>query len=186
VVDAGHDAGTSDAGTRDAGVSDAGTTDAGLEDAGPPPDGGFCTPCVSSADCLPNAFCRGGLTPRCSQDCASTGTCPGTASCENVNLGIGPLFGQTCNPDETSCGPYTVPSSLSCLDDWNGYARPFFATVCIGACHRHDGAWVAQADVQASTDAIRLSVETGTMPQNATLTPAERLRLLTWLACGAP
>ena len=57
---------------------------------------------------------------------------------------------------------------------------------CVGACHRHDLAWTTLADVRAQADGIRLSVERGNMPQGQTLSAADRLRLLTWLACGAP
>jgi hypothetical protein len=146
----------------------------------------FCTPCVTSSDCQPGAFCRGGATPRCSLDCAVSNTCPGTASCEFVHLGMGPLLGQTCNPDDTSCGAYVIPTTLSCTDTWANYGQHFLGTVCSSACHRHDLEWPTPADVLLSADNIRLAVESGNMPQDTTLTAQERLRLLTWLACGAP
>ena len=48
----------------------------------------------------------------------------------------------------------------------------FLGTVCTGA---------TTTDVLLSADSIRLAVETGNMPQDATLTAQERLQLLTWL-----
>jgi hypothetical protein len=99
---------------------------------------------------------------------------------------MGPLLGQTCNPDDTSCGAYVIPTTLSCTDTWANYGQRFFGTACTGACHRHDTEWPTPADVLTAADSIRLAVETGNMPQGSPLTPQERLQLLTWMACGAP
>jgi hypothetical protein len=79
-----------------------------------------------------------------------------------------------------------MPAGLSCTDDWASYGQNFFGTVCTGACHHHDGQWPTVLEVRAWSDGIRYAVETGFMPRDANLTQAERLRLLTWLACGAP
>jgi hypothetical protein len=186
------DAGAADAGgdARDAGAPDAGGADAGQVDAGVP-DGGasagqFCAACVSSADCARGGFCLGGVTPRCSLDCSATLTCPGSLSCDTVGLGTGPRPGQTCAADDSVCGPFTRRAGLSCTETWGTYGQDFFATTCVGACHRHDGAWATVDDVRAGADAIRLAVELGDMPQGALLSQAETTRLLTWLACGAP
>jgi hypothetical protein len=91
-----------------------------------------------------------------------------------------------CVPNDTVCGQHTVGEGLDCSDTWANYGHAFLTTTCIGGCHRHDTAWPSAGEVRASADGIRLSVERGDMPQGATLSAAERRRLLTWLACGAP
>ncbi|MFO0599829.1 MAG: hypothetical protein U0228_31260 [Myxococcaceae bacterium] len=147
----------------------------------------FCAACVTSAECGTGSLCLGGVEARCGKDCSATFTCAEGATCQSIGLGKGPRLGAQCLAADTpSCGAFTRKSGLDCSDTWSGYGQNFFATVCIGACHRHDAAWTTVTDVRLSADSIRLSVESGSMPQLQTLTEAERLRLLTWLACGAP
>jgi hypothetical protein len=178
--DAGRDAGGSDAGQRDAG------TDAGTQqnpDAGTTP---FCGACVTSTECGPGSLCLGGLEARCGRDCSTSTTCAEGAACVSIGLGKGPRLGSQCLAADTpSCGAFTRKPGLDCSDTWAGYAQNFFGTTCIGACHRHDGTWTTLSDVRSAAESIRLAVETGSMPTDQTLTAAERLRLLTWLACGA-
>lgn len=172
-----------DASPRDAGLSDAGAKhDAGERDAG----GSFCRPCVSSAECGAGALCLGGVNPRCGLDCSATNQCGGGAACTTYGLGKGPRLGANCPPDDVICGAHTAGEGLSCADTWANYGRTFFASTCIGACHRHDLAYERREDVAAQADAIRFAVETGSMPQGAQLSTVDRTRLLTWLACGAP
>jgi hypothetical protein len=76
-------------------------------------------------------------------------------------------------------------TDLTCADSWATYAASFLSSSCT-SCHRHQGQWSTLAEVRQSADAIRLTVETGAMPAGVTLSAAERLRLLTWFACGAP
>lgn len=147
--------------------------------------GAFCAPCVSSADCKSGALCLGGTNPRCGQNCATTNTCPGTLTCQSINSGKA-MLGKDCIPSDAACGPHAVGEGLNCVDTWSNYGGAMMANTCVGACHRHDLSWTNVADVRASADSIRLAVENGNMPQGQTLTAAERLRLLTWLACGAP
>jgi hypothetical protein len=140
---------------------------------------------VSSTDCPSGSFCLGGVNPRCGLDCAASNTCPGGLTCTAITNGK-LLLGHSCVPDDSFCGTHTVGTGLSCTDTWANYGNAFVANTCIGACHRHDLAWPTPVDVRLSADGIRFAVERGDMPQGQTLSAAERLRLLTWLACGAP
>jgi hypothetical protein len=145
----------------------------------------FCAPCVSSADCAVGALCLGGANPRCALDCSAGAACPGGLACTGINNGK-VMLGRQCVPSDAACGAHTVGEGLSCLDSWANYGAGFFSTTCVGACHRHDAAWTTPAAVRLSADSIRLSIENGGMPQGQTLSAAERTRVLTWLACGAP
>lgn len=184
-----QDAGAADGGLHDGGGLDGGgAVDAG-SDAGSgsgTTDGGFCSSCLRSADCGAGSLCLGGIQARCGKDCSTSMQCGEGATCVTIGLGKGPRLGMQCLAAATpSCGAF-VPLSLDCRDTWASYGSGFFSTVCVGACHRHDAAWTTVGDVRNSADAIRLSVETGQMPVGQTLTEQERLRLFTWLACGAP
>jgi|GEM_PF-2993853 len=92
----------------------------------------------------------------------------------------------TCTPNDDVCGSGRTSASLTCNDTWQNYANGFFATTCIGSCHRHDQSFATVDLVRGRADAVRQKVESGAMPLDSTLSEAERLRLLTWLACGAP
>lgn len=147
----------------------------------------FCDSCVASADCGADSLCLGGVEPRCAKDCSATMTCGEGAACTRYALGKGGPLGTVCLASETpSCGAFVRRGDLSCTDNWANYGQNFFATVCTGVCHRHDTEWTTVTAVRATADSIRLYVETGSMPQAMTLSAAERRRLLTWLACGAP
>ncbi len=177
----GLDGGSVDSGA-DSGVADAGPRDGG----GAARDGGFCASCVASSDCGAGSWCLGGVEPRCGRDCTTTMQCAEGASCLGLGIGKSPKVGFQCAAAQTpSCGAF-VRLALDCRDTFASYGATFFSTVCSGSCHRHDAQWPAVTDVRASADAIRLSVETGMMPTDQTLSVAERTRLLTWLACGAP
>lgn len=178
----GHvDAAISTAHDASGGVDAGSGADVGL-DAG----GSFCSPCVSSAECGAGALCLGGVNPRCGLDCSATNQCGGGASCTTYGLGKGPRLGANCPPEDAVCGTHSAGEGLACSDSWANYGRTFFASTCIGACHRHDLAYERREDVAAQADAIRFAVETGSMPQGAQLSAVDRTRLLTWLACGAP
>lgn len=186
----GRDAGPADASAR---TTDAAARDGGTESADSGPDAGggdtggtYCRPCVASAECGPGGLCLGGVNPRCGLDCSGGNQCGGGVSCTSYGLGKGPRLGANCPPEEAICGAHTAGEGLSCTDTWSSYGHAFFATNCIGACHRHDLAYERREDVAAQADAIRFAIETGDMPQGAQLALPERTRLLTWLACGAP
>lgn len=147
--------------------------------------GAFCSPCVGSADCAAGSLCLGGTNPRCGQNCAASGVCPNALVCTSINSGKMSL-GQSCVPSDAACGTHTVGEGLSCTDTWANYGSDFIANTWIGACHRHDAAWPSALEVRATADTFRIAVERGDMPVGSTLTLAERRRLLTWLACGAP
>jgi len=146
-------------------------------------DGGFCDHCAIQANCEAGSLCLG-LLPRCGVDCSST-PCPQGATCTTITSGK-LILGRQCVPDDAACGPGSVDPLLSCTDTWTGYGQGFFATTCVGSCHRHEGLWTSVGVVRAEADDIRRDVDNGSMPQDQTLSPAERARLLTWLACGAP
>lgn len=179
----GFDGGHVDAGVQDAGVLDGGALDAGELDAGAF-DGGLCAPCIASSDCAPGAFCRGGVAPRCGSDCASL-SCPGGLTCEYVHAGRGPVLGNSCLATDAFCGGARA-IHWPCVDTFQSYARDFFANTCIGTCHRHDQAFTLVDSVRPAADDVRLDIERGSMPPDVTLSAAERRRILTWLACGAP
>jgi hypothetical protein len=173
-------------------------------------NGLYCAPCVGSADCAPGALCVGGLNPRCGKPCSADSDCTvGTAqsTCEYVGLvggatpvggGASPPIGaktqplsagiaqRSCTPSDAVCGTGKTSAALDCSDTWDNYANDFFATTCIGTCHHHDTTFTTVDLVRRQADAIRSEVESGAMPQDRTLPDADRRRLLTWLACGAP
>ncbi len=182
-----NDSGVNDAGAPDAGKADGGS-DAGVTDGGQTTtDAGasFCSPCVMSSDCPSGAFCIGGVAPRCGLDCR-TMACPGTLTCDSLSVGKGGSLGQNCWPSDSACGGPRGDAGLTCTDTFANYGSAFLSNNCFGSCHRHDSDWPTAVQVRQSADAIRLSVETGLMPQGATISIAEQRRLMTWLSCGAP
>lgn len=178
----GDDASPSDAAVADdaAHPIDGATGDAQGHDGGT----GFCAPCIRSADCPAGGFCFGGLNPRCGVDCSAS-ACPGSTQCSTVNVGMGPILGMNCRPDDSVCGTSQGVTG-ACTDTWENYAHAFITTTCSGSCHRHDNTWPTAQDVRVEADTIRLAIDTGNMPQDQTLDDATRRRFLTWLACGAP
>jgi hypothetical protein len=172
-------------------------------------NGLYCSPCVESADCAFGAYCVGGLNPRCGKTCTGDSDCSlgtATSTCASVSIGGGatpgggaaspPLGGAfqpasgvallSCTPSDAVCGTGKTSALLTCNDSWENYASGFFSSTCIGSCHRHDTMFTTLAAVQGLADAIRLEVDSGAMPLDQTLPDAQRRRLLTWLACGAP
>ncbi len=172
-------------------------------------NGLYCAPCVASADCAAGAYCVGGLNPRCGKACSLDADCSvgtATSTCDFISIGGGltpggggaaspvgtatqPFAGvglRSCTPSDAVCGTGKTSAMLDCSDSWDSYGSGFFANTCIGTCHRHDTTFTTVAAVRTQADAIRLEVDSGAMPQDRTLPEAERLRLLTWLACGAP
>jgi hypothetical protein len=164
-------------------------------------NGAYCAPCVESADCAAGADCVGGVNPRCGKACNVDGDCSvgsATTTCETLSIGGGatpgvtpgaasaPLGTRTCAPIDAVCGTALTSTGLVCNDSWANYANNFFPTTCIGNCHRHDTMFTTVDAVRQLADNIRFEVETGAMPQGQTLPEADRRRLLTWLACGAP
>ncbi len=99
---------------------------------------------------------------------------------------MGPSLGENCTPTTDLCPGGSFDAGLTCSDTWAAYGANFFATECTGACHRHDTTWLTVEDVRRDADSIRLSVETGSMPQAGPLSITDQRRLMTWLACGAP
>ncbi|MFO0727677.1 MAG: hypothetical protein U1E65_28115 [Myxococcota bacterium] len=146
---------------------------------------GYCATCVSSSDCG-GALCVGGIEPRCGLDCSHGQACSADATCDTYGLGTGPRLGSVCGPTVGACGAFVRDPSLNCSDTWDTYGQAFFVNTCIGACHRHDGAWSTVGDVRGSADSLRFAIETQSMPQAMSLTPEERRRFMTWIACGAP
>jgi hypothetical protein len=103
------------------------------------------------------------------------------------------IVASQCFPTAQSCGDLTTRPTVSCSDTWDTYANDFFEVNCRG-CHHPMGGLFTNApdilqtpdDVRAHTEMIRLVIDFQQMPPGpATLSPAERRRLLTWLACGA-
>jgi hypothetical protein len=171
-------------------------------------DGLYCSPCVESSDCARGVYCVGGVNPRCGKACSADSECSvgnAASTCETLLIGggatpaaagaavpsgvsVSPSAGlgvSSCTPADSVCGTAKTSARLSCTDTWASYANNFFATTCIGTCHRHDATFPSVEAVRPMADAIRLEVESGAMPQNATLSEPDRRRLLTWLACGA-
>ncbi len=73
-----------------------------------------------------------------------------------------------------------------CADTWEAFGQNFFVTNCTG-CHVHDHANLAAlAAVQNELGLINSKAGSGEMPQDATLDPDEKQRLLLFIACGAP
>ena len=174
AVDALQDAGpTSDAGSH----QDAGTSpDAGHE--GPP---FFCTPCLQGADCGGGANMCLGDPGHCGLDCSQGNACPVGSTCEGLSNGKGPMFHQ-CVPTTAACGDLTTRPQLDCSDGWTGFASGFFAQC--ETCH--PGVYSSASAVRAATPSVRSVIDFGTMPQGVIVSDAERLRVLTWLGCGAP
>jgi hypothetical protein len=147
------------------------------------------------------------VNPRCGKTCSVDGDCSvgnATSTCELIGIGgtatpiegaaaqgtfgtpAAPISNRSCTPTDDVCGTGKTSTHLTCNDTWSNYASNFFATTCISTCHRHDATFPTVDAVRGLADSIRLEVESGAMPQNQTLPEADRGRLLTWLACGAP
>jgi hypothetical protein len=180
---------------------------AGTGGAGTIGNGEYCAPCVTSTDCATGSYCVGGVNPRCGKACTTDADCTvgtATSTCAPVSIGGGaatpvgggatpsrggaaaPIGNESCTPADDVCGTALTSAVLTCNDTWANYAQNFFATTCIGSCHRHDQTFPTVTAVRGLADAIRSEVETGAMPAGTPLPQADRLRLLTWLACGAP
>jgi hypothetical protein len=151
-------------------------------------DGGLCAPCVESSDCASGSACLGGTNPRCGIACTTTAGCTGGEACVYYGEGGKTPSGGTCgSPTNGLCGISLTAAGLSCADTWDSYASAVFTTTtCIGSCHRHDGQFSTVDAVRSVADTIRYVVENGIMPAGQPLSAPDRLRLLTWVACGAP
>ena len=175
-IDGGSDSGHPVDGGVDAGL------DGGPErDGGSSVDGGFCSPCVDRSDCggLPN-LCIG-ATGHCGLDCGGGKACPSGSVCQAISQGKGPAIYQ-CAPSVAACGVLSEAPPPDCPDGWTSYADGFFGTYCRGC---HTAGFDTSADVHAGAEGVRLAIDLGAMPRGVSLTPAERRRILTWLACGS-
>ena len=135
---------------------------------------------MSSADCDNGGLCLGDIG-HCGADCSQGQACGDGLTCGSMSLGKAPLPLQ-CQPTPAACGTGR-PQGLSCTDTWAGYADGFFASNC-RTCHT--GGFATPADIDGS---VRLVIDQKWMPPgggNPPLTDAERLRVLTWIACGMP
>jgi hypothetical protein len=123
-----------------------------------------------------------GEVGHCALDCSQGKPCPTGSVCEGISNGKGPMFHQ-CTPTAAVCGDLTTRPQLDCSDNWAGFASAFFANQC-ESCH--PGVYTSLTQVRASTSSVRFVIDIGSMPRGGGITDAERLRVLTWLACGAP
>jgi hypothetical protein len=126
-------------------------------------------------------MCLGALG-HCGLDCSQGNPCPSGSTCEGISNGKGPMFHQ-CTPTTAACGDLTTTPQLDCSDGWAGYASGFFATQC-ESCH--SGVYTSASAVRAAAASVRFVIDIGSMPRGGGLSAAERLRMLTWLGCGAP
>jgi hypothetical protein len=73
----------------------------------------------------------------------------------------------------------------TCADTWAGYGQAFFTSTC-ASCHTHNhSSLTSQATVQAEAATLESYISSGTMPQGASLTGAEKTRIANYLNCGA-
>ena len=150
-------------------------------DAGTSSDGGFCSPCLSSADCGPTNQCLG-FPGHCALNCNGGKSCPQGSTCQSFSVGKAPTVFE-CVPTLAACGDLsTLPAGLTCTDGWAGYASGFITSNCEGC---HVGAWNTAASIRSSAEALRYAVDLGGMPRGKTLTVAERRRFFSYLACGS-
>lgn len=90
--------------------------------------------------------------------------------------------------NSTGIEPVSCPDTGTTLTYVN-YGQAFFASTCAtNGCHnRKQPVMTTQSAIQQHIDAIlQEAVYTDAMPENGTLTIAEREQLGEWLACGAP
>jgi hypothetical protein len=137
----------------------------------------------------------------------SCGACPAGQTCgangDPNACGFGSCTPRTCEELGTSCGrvPNGCGGNLECGSCATGsYCRggacescggisyastaaPFFATNCV-RCH----SWAGTERLVRSRDPSRLRsvVANGSMPEDASLSAAERAPLLDWIDCGRP
>ncbi len=149
-------------------------------DAGTSTDGGFCSACLSSADCGPTNWCLG-FPGHCAVNCNGGKACPQGSTCQSFSIGKAPAVFE-CVPTVAACGDLsTLPPGLTCTDGWAGYASGFITSNC-EACHV--GAWTSAALVRSAAESLRYAIDLGGMPRGKTLTLAERRRFFSYLACG--
>jgi hypothetical protein len=109
----------------------------------------------------------------------------GTPSSTTPDGGGTGATGGASNPNGTG-------GACASSDTWNGYAEQFFATNCAG-CHgagKTPGTTVydpaSYSSVAGAATKIAGQISAGTMPRNATLSAADKARILAWLACSPP
>lgn len=92
--------------------------------------------------------------------------------------------GGTQNPGTTACT--NVPKS------WSADVNPIIQSTCNQAgCHNAGsingpGPLTNHAQVAAARSLVRDAVESGRMPQNSTLTTAQKNSIICWIDSGAP
>jgi len=73
-----------------------------------------------------------------------------------------------------------------CNDTWANFAKASFASNCVSCHSGFHSAFASYANVNADRSSIKSRIVSGSMPQGGWASPADKARVLAWLACGAP
>ncbi len=129
--------------------------------------------CVASvAQCTQDSNCRDGFVCRAKQCVTGDGGVEDGGAIEDGGV----------IEDGGTSDAGTNDGGTCTSDNWAGYAQEFFAKSCT-PCHAFESDYSA---VHSGAGSIGSRIQSGSMPRGATLSTADKKRILAWLKCGAP
>ncbi|MCX6244843.1 MAG: cytochrome c [Bacteroidetes bacterium] len=87
-----------------------------------------------------------------------------------------------CGCKKSSSNPSFTPDCTGAAKSFSKDVNPIFATICAG-CHANFGSY---SQIAADKSAIRSRIIDGTMPQNGSLSDAQKNNIVCWIDSGAP